>query len=164
MRGGRVRTAGHTLADLVDLERLQRMCASFAAAGDIGLAALRQEQKSEALRDSEIKYHDVVERANDGIAILQGGLVLFANEALARMSGYSADELTGLGLLTLAQEPQHAQITELMRRRLAGAQVPSTYEIDLVRKDGRASPPPAGRTPGPATVQCVAGTRADGGA
>ena len=30
----------HTLADLVDLERLQRMCESFAAAGDLGLAVL----------------------------------------------------------------------------------------------------------------------------
>jgi len=35
-----VQTAEHTLADLVDLERLQRMCDSFAAAGDIGLAVL----------------------------------------------------------------------------------------------------------------------------
>ena len=32
--------ATHTLADLVDLARLQRMCDSFAAAGDIGLAVL----------------------------------------------------------------------------------------------------------------------------
>jgi len=35
-----MRTAEHALADLLDLERLQRMCDSFAAAGDIGLAVL----------------------------------------------------------------------------------------------------------------------------
>ena len=35
-----MRTTTHALADLVDLQRLQRMCDSFAAAGDIGLAVL----------------------------------------------------------------------------------------------------------------------------
>ncbi|MEI6449102.1 MAG: PocR ligand-binding domain-containing protein [Actinomycetes bacterium] len=35
-----MRTAEHTLADLVDLERLQRMCDSLSAAADLGLAVL----------------------------------------------------------------------------------------------------------------------------
>jgi hypothetical protein len=35
-----MRTAEHALADLVDLDRLQRACDSFAATGDIGLFVL----------------------------------------------------------------------------------------------------------------------------
>ena len=39
-RGQRMRTAEHTLADLVDLDRLQRACDSVAAAAGIGLGVL----------------------------------------------------------------------------------------------------------------------------
>jgi len=88
------------------------------------------------LAESEAKYRDVVERASDGIAILQGGLVLFANEALARMSGYSVDELAGMRFLAVVREAQHAEIAERVRLRLAGELPPTNYEIDLVRKDG----------------------------
>src|SRR5450759_5572543 len=40
VRERRMRTAEHALADLVDLDRLQRACDSFAATGDIGLFVL----------------------------------------------------------------------------------------------------------------------------
>jgi len=90
----------------------------------------------DVLRESEAKYREVVERANDGIVILQEGLVVLANEALARMSGYSVDELAGLRFLTLVEEEQQAQLAERIRRRLAGEEAPNAYEIDLVRKNG----------------------------
>jgi len=90
----------------------------------------------EALRESEAKFRDVVERATDGIAILQGGLVMFVNEALARMAGYSVGELTGASFLIVVQDEEHAEIADRVRRRIAGEQLPTTYELDLVRKDG----------------------------
>ncbi len=87
------------------------------------------------LHESEAKYRQVVERASDGIAILQGGVVVLANEALAGMSGYSVDELTGMRFLAGAQEGQQ-EIAERVRRRLAGEQLRTDYEIDLLRRDG----------------------------
>jgi diguanylate cyclase (GGDEF)-like protein/PAS domain S-box-containing protein len=98
-------------------------------------AFLRIRQTQRELRESEAKYRDVVERASDGIAILQGGLVVFANEALASMSGYSVGELTGMSFLAGAHAVRH-EIEERVRRRLAGEDEPSAYESDLVRKDG----------------------------
>ena len=99
-------------------------------------AFLRIRETQRALRESERKYRDVVERANDGIAILQGGVAVLANEAMARMSGFSVDELEGLSFLAVVQGEQHPQIAERVRRRLAGEEAPGAYEIDLVRKDG----------------------------
>ena len=90
-----------------------------------------------ALRESEATYRDVVERANDGIAVIQGDVMVLANEALARMSGYSVNELTGLPFTALVQERERERIAERVRRRLAYEEAPSEYEIDLVRRDGR---------------------------
>jgi len=88
------------------------------------------------LAESEAKYRDVVERATDGIAILQGGLVVFANEALAKMSGYTTDELESMPFLAMVSPPRHAEVAERVRRRLDGEQLSAGYDIDLVRKDG----------------------------
>ena len=90
----------------------------------------------EALGASEAKFRGIVERATDGIAILQGSLVAFVNEALARMAGYSVAELTGGSFLVVVQAEDQAEIAERVRRRIAGEQVPTAYELTLVRKDG----------------------------
>ena len=44
-----------------------------------------KEQLELALRESEEKYRNLVERAGDGVAIIQDGLVTYANPRLAEM-------------------------------------------------------------------------------
>ena len=51
-----------------------------------------------ALRESEAKYRTLLENIQDGVFVLQGDAVIFANEALAQMSGYSVKELTEMDL------------------------------------------------------------------
>lgn len=48
-----------------------------------------------ALRRSELKYRSVVENSNDGIAIIQDGLICYCNNQLARMVGRTLDEVIG---------------------------------------------------------------------
>ena len=90
----------------------------------------------EALRESETKYREVVERAGDGIVMADEGRLLFANAAFARMAGYAADEVIGMPFLDFVPEDQRAMVADRVRRRLAGEDVPTRYEIDLLRKDG----------------------------
>jgi len=89
-----------------------------------------------ALRESEAKYRGVVERASDGIVIARGQHLCFANAAFAAMSGYTLEELDGISFLTMVLPEQRTEVADRVRRRLAGEDVPSTYEIDLVRKSG----------------------------
>jgi PAS domain S-box-containing protein len=51
-----------------------------------------QKKAEEALREGEEKYRNVVERSNDGIVIVQDGVIKYANPSLEIMSGYTADE------------------------------------------------------------------------
>lgn len=90
----------------------------------------------DALRESEGKYRAVVDGATDGIVIARGRQLVFANEAFSRMSGYSMDELDGIPFLSLVREEQRGEIADRVRRRLAGEDVPGTYDIDLVGKSG----------------------------
>ena len=88
------------------------------------------------LRESEERYREVVERANDGIVITDETRLLFANAAFARMSGYADDDLEQKILLDFVQQKDRGAVAERVRRRLAGGDEPETYEIDLVGKDG----------------------------
>ena len=51
------------------------------------------ERAQEALRESEEKYRILVEQANDGILIIQDGMIKFANRRLAEANGRTVEEL-----------------------------------------------------------------------
>ncbi len=52
-----------------------------------------REQAEKSLRSSEEKYRTLVERANDGIAIIQKNIFKYVNPRLAEMLGYSSSEM-----------------------------------------------------------------------
>jgi PAS domain S-box-containing protein len=88
------------------------------------------------LLDREEKYRTVVEHANEGICILQDGIVRFANRYIAEMLGYSPEE--GLGISFDAYV--HPSAVEVLRqshqRFMAGQDDEATYEVPLLHRDG----------------------------
>jgi PAS domain S-box-containing protein len=92
-------------------------------------------QTEVALRESEEKYRTLVERANDGIAIIQNGSVKYLNLRLAEMRGESVEEIIGRRFNTYIHPDERAKILEFYRRRMAGENIPSTYEVVLLRND-----------------------------
>jgi PAS domain S-box-containing protein len=90
-----------------------------------------------ALADSEQKYSTLVERSTDGIIVLQDGLLRFANQKIAEMTGFSVKEATGKPFLAFVS-PEHKKLAaDSYKRRMAGEEVPSTYELEILTKDGR---------------------------
>jgi PAS domain S-box-containing protein len=51
-----------------------------------------RKKAEQALRESEEKYRNLVEQANDGIATIQGGLLKYVNPRWVDMTGYSVEE------------------------------------------------------------------------
>ena len=85
---------------------------------------------------SEEKYRALVNNIQDGVFILQDSKLIFVNEALASMIGYSVEEMTDLEFLPLIA-PEYRQLTvDRNRKRLAGETVESEYEFDILHKDG----------------------------
>jgi PAS domain S-box-containing protein len=97
-------------------------------------------QAQVALRESEEKYRNLVERANDGIVIIQDGVVRYVNPRLAAMWGGTVAEIVGARFTDFIHPDELPQVAERYRRRLAGESVPSTYETVLRRRDGSSVP------------------------
>ncbi len=89
-----------------------------------------------ALLASEEKYRRLVERSNDGIAIIQDGKFYYTNPQLAAMLGYSVEEMAALPVFNQVIVEDRAGVRDNYNRRLAGEAIPSRYETFLLRKDG----------------------------
>jgi two-component system cell cycle sensor histidine kinase/response regulator CckA len=90
----------------------------------------------EALRESEEKYRTFVERANDGIAIVQDELIKYANPRLAKIGGYTIEEIMGTPFTRYIHPDDLSQVTDRYKRRIAGEEVTPIYESALKHKDG----------------------------
>lgn len=99
--------------------------------------ALFRHEMEEKVRESEEKYHDLVELANDGIAIIQDQVLKYANPRLAHITGYSVDELMGSSFTAYIHPDHRSVVLERYRKRLKGESVPSVYEIVIQGKTGK---------------------------
>ena len=95
-----------------------------------------RKQAEEALRESEEKYRNVVERANDGLAIIQDTVVQYANPRLAAMRGDTVEEIVGTAFTKYVHPDEFLKVVDRSRRRLAGEEVSPIYETVLLRADG----------------------------
>ncbi|MEI6310356.1 MAG: ATP-binding protein, partial [bacterium] len=98
-----------------------------------------KQQAEEALMESEEKYRIVVEQANDGIVMLQGGRILFANPRFLRMSGYTYERLSALEFPQVVMEERLANLEEWLQR-LEQGDTPEALEFSLIRVDGSTLP------------------------
>ncbi|MBN1368037.1 MAG: PAS domain S-box protein, partial [Dehalococcoidales bacterium] len=134
--------AGNTIIGLLQINDTRRNCFTEelikyyeGLARSIGVA-LAQKQAEDTLIDSEAKYHNLVERANDGICILQDMRIEFCNQHLAQMWGGSVDEIAGKPFVDFVHPDSLEKVVDNYKQRMAGKDVPSIYEVSLKRKNG----------------------------
>jgi|GEM_PF-3371082 len=88
-------------------------------------------------RESEKRYSQVVERANDGIMIIQDNKITYANPQLAKLLGYSSvDEFLKTPPSSYIPPDEFPILREQYNRRMRGEPVPSIFDVELIRKDG----------------------------
>ncbi len=97
-----------------------------------------RKQMEGALRESEEKFRTMVETSIQGIFIFQDFQIVYANEAVAQITGYSIKELLSLPMekvQAIIHPDDQEMIWGRLADRLAGKDVPSRYEFRLIRKD-----------------------------
>jgi len=90
----------------------------------------------ELLRESEEKYRQIFENANDGILLTVDGIVRFINPAIYEMTGYMPKEIIGKPFSDFMHVDYRDLIMENHMRRLQGEDVPERYDIKFIDKKG----------------------------
>jgi PAS domain S-box-containing protein len=91
----------------------------------------------EALKQSEEKYHKLIDNIQDGVFIIQDGKIQFANEAFAKVCGYTVEEVMGKDFAELVAPEDLELVADRYRRRQEGKDVPHEYEFHMMHRDGR---------------------------
>ncbi len=92
------------------------------------------------LKESEEKYRTVVEKSLQGIGILQDVKIVFANNALAEILGYTVKELYSLSaeeVVNLIYIEDRDLVLKRHKERLNGKKVPSHYTFRVIRKNNQ---------------------------
>jgi diguanylate cyclase (GGDEF)-like protein/PAS domain S-box-containing protein len=91
----------------------------------------------EALKNSEERYRNLFENANDIIYVhdLDGNYVSI-NKAGERIFGYTRDEALALNMMQVAAPEYSDLIREQLAKKLRDGEKQTAYELDCIRKDG----------------------------
>ena len=76
-------------------------------------------------------YQQLMERASDGVVIIQNEILQYINPQFEEMLDYTAGEIVGTRFMEHVHPDDADALLERYRRRLAGEPVPSVYEIHL---------------------------------
>ncbi len=88
------------------------------------------------INESEEKYRNLVERANDGICIIQDKVFKFVNFRMAEIWGGDKELMLEKPFVSLLVDSEVAKVTDSYKQRMSGKKAPSIYESRLKRKDG----------------------------
>jgi PAS domain S-box-containing protein len=89
------------------------------------------------LRESEERYRSIVENTHDGIVIVDEDFrVVYANPEMGLISGYDIEEELGRDFTVFLDEKSRTKAKKLAIKRRQEDDVPSVYEVILIRKDG----------------------------
>ena len=89
------------------------------------------------LKENEEKHVSLVKNIQDGIFVIQDNKIRFVNESFCKISGFSEEEVFDLDFLQLIHPDDKERIETNYRKRLAGENVPNSYELKIIHKRGR---------------------------
>jgi diguanylate cyclase (GGDEF)-like protein/PAS domain S-box-containing protein len=101
------------------------------------LAALAIERSADAqrVRESERQYRELIESANEGICVLQAGIVRYANPKVRELSGYAEAQILGRPFLDFVHAADRPLVQRNHQRRLRGETDNLRYPVRLLTRD-----------------------------
>ncbi len=104
--------------------------------GETMADVLTRERRTEDVREA---YRMLVEHSLQGLVIVQDRRIVFANPAIAEMTGYTVEELlsfTSEELRSTIHAQDRARMSQVMQDDRGQASMPARREFRVVRRDG----------------------------
>jgi PAS domain S-box-containing protein len=94
-----------------------------------------RKKSEEALAQSEEQYRTLVDSMQDGVFLIQDAKLNFVNKAFADIVGYPIEELLNIDFTALVAPEDQELVLSNYKRRLAGENVPTSYEWRMLHKN-----------------------------
>ena len=89
------------------------------------------------LKESEEKQKSLIENILDGIFIIQNDRLIYSNEAIVDITGYSIEELHNMTFKDIIVREDLEMIINNYKARMQGKDIPTSYEFRLRHKNGQ---------------------------
>lgn len=104
---------------------------------DVAWEITERKRADEALQESEEKFRSIVENALVGIFTVDNAYhFIYANDELCKILGYFDEQLLGMDFREVLSDASRDMVAERYVQRQRGEEVPSRYEMSIVRADG----------------------------
>ena len=113
----------------------EKSIAMFERLADSLALGLAHRIAAEQLAESEERHRAVVENANEGIIVVQDGMLQFWNQRISDWSGYVAEDFAGSPFEFLHPDDA-ARVTEIHKNRIDGREAPTSYDFKILDKNG----------------------------
>lgn len=97
----------------------------------------KRKQAEAALRESEEKYRQVVENANEAIFVSQDRVIKFFNPKTVEIFGHSKEDLSSAPFLKYIHPEDRGLVMERHQKRLKGEDLPHVYPFRIVDEGGK---------------------------
>jgi PAS domain S-box-containing protein len=95
-----------------------------------------RKRAEEEIRQSEAKYSTLVEKSNDGIVIIENGIIQFMNTKLEVMTGFTSHKVLGRKFIDFCLPEEQERLMERHMKRMSGEKVTEIYETKLTAGEG----------------------------
>ncbi|MBI3382106.1 MAG: diguanylate cyclase [Aquabacterium sp.] len=97
--------------------------------------AIERSREAQELKQSEARYRCLINSANEGICVVQGDLIRFANPKLCELAGYPENVILGRSFLDFVHEDDSDLVVRNRRKRLAGIDGDFKYPVRVLTRE-----------------------------
>ena len=89
----------------------------------------------QGLHESEKKYSTIVEKGNDGILIIQNGIIKFANSMISELTGYDHDEIINQSYMKFSPANDEQGASEWLKLCTSKVAEKEIFDINIATRD-----------------------------